>query len=57
MASYHIISYHPIILGESFSNRYEYLLAKIGFDTAVDEPCKICPLRLQIAQVASITRI
>ena len=22
----------------------EYLLAKIGFDTAENEPCKVCPL-------------
>ena len=25
-----------------FSN--EYLLAKFGFDTAENEPCKVCPL-------------
>ena len=29
-----------------------YFLAKFGFDTAENEPCKICPLsRVQIAQV------
>ena len=22
----------------------EYLLAKLGFDTAANEPCKVCPL-------------
>ena len=25
-------------------NSYEYLVAKIGFDTAENEPCKVCPL-------------
>ena len=25
-------------------NSNEYLLAKIGFDTAENEPCKVCPL-------------
>ena len=39
---------------DSYSN--EYLLAKIGFDTAENEPCKVCPLSayrflLQISQV------
>ena len=24
----------------------EYLLAKIGFDTAENEPCKVCPLKV-----------
>ena len=23
---------------------YEYLLAKFGFDTAENEPCKVCPI-------------
>ena len=31
-------------LGDSFSN--EYFIAKSGFDTAENEPCKVCPLTL-----------
>ena len=38
----------------------EYLLAKFGFDTAENEPCKVCPLSayrslLQISQVEAIS--
>ena len=35
---------HCVDLGESFPNSNEYLLAKFGFDTAENEPCKVCPL-------------
>ena len=31
-------------LCESFHISIYYLLAKIGFDTAENEPCKVCPL-------------
>ena len=27
-------------------NSNEYLVAKIGFDTAENEPCKVCPLKV-----------
>ena len=44
---------HCVDLGESFflnllfetdSYSNEYLLTKFGFDTAENEPCKVCPL-------------
>ena len=31
-------------IGESFPTSIYYLLAKFGFDTAENEPCKVCPL-------------
>ena len=31
-------------LGESFHMSIYYLLAKFGFDTAENEPCKVCQL-------------
>ena len=31
-------------LGESFHMSIYYLLANFGFDTAENEPCKVCPL-------------
>ena len=33
---------HCVDLGESFQNAY--LLAKFGFDTAENEPSKVCPI-------------
>ena len=35
---------HCVDLGESFHMSIYYLLANIGFDTAENEPCKVCPL-------------
>ena len=32
------------LLFEQIANSNEYLLAKFGFDTAENEPCKVCPL-------------
>jgi len=32
------------LLFETDSYSKEYLLAKFGFDTAENEPCKVCPL-------------
>ena len=40
---------HCVDLGESFPTSYsnEYLLAKFGFDTAENEPCKVCPVKFE----------
>ena len=35
---------HCVDLGESFPTSIYHLLAKFGFDTAENEPCKVCPL-------------
>ena len=35
---------HCVDLGEGFPKSIYYLLAKFGFDTAENEPCKVCPL-------------
>ena len=35
---------HCVDLDESYPNSNAYLLAKFGFDTAENEPCKVCPL-------------
>ena len=35
---------HCVDLGESFPFSNEYLLAKFGFGTAENEPCKVCSL-------------
>ena len=35
---------HCVDLGESFPTSIYYLLANFGFDTAENEPCKVCPL-------------
>ena len=32
------------LLFEQIANSNEYLLAKFGFDTAENKPCKVCPL-------------
>ena len=35
---------HLVDLVKSFPNSNEYLLAKIGVDTAENEPLQVCPL-------------
>ena len=35
---------HCVYLGESFPTSIYWLLANVGFDTAENEPCKVCPL-------------
>ena len=35
---------HCADLGESFPTSIYYLLSKFGFDTAENEPCKVCPI-------------
>ena len=44
---------HCVDLGESFQTHTEYLLAKFRFDTAENEPSKVCPtsrVRSQVTQ-------
>ena len=46
-------------LGESFQN--EYSLAKIGFDTAENEPCNVCPLSVHrspsVAELHAVAQV
>ena len=35
---------HCVDLGERRIMKMYYLVATFGFDTAVNEPCKVCPL-------------
>ena len=37
------------LLFEQIANSNEYLLAKFGFDTAENEPCKVCSLSAYIS--------
>ena len=45
---------HCVDPGESFQMSIYYVLANIGFDTAENEPCKICPIEPRFLGVAQM---